>query len=127
MRNPIADLTRQEIFNIVYSGLKSQDFQRSHLKEDGCLYNGPNNTHCAMGWLLHHLSIDTGNIEGKCVSKTLWSMLDLDYPGKELNTFLSTLQSAHDDSDNPKDMESRLGRLAAKYGVEVPKEKSDTK
>lgn len=45
-------MTRQEIFNKAYAGLRDQGFVRSVVGEYNCRYRGPNNTKCAFGHLI---------------------------------------------------------------------------
>lgn len=53
--------TAQELFDLAMRGMASQGWERSARlvvdKINFCLYNGPDNTHCPVGWILLGLGL----------------------------------------------------------------------
>ncbi len=49
MTHPIKYRTRQEIFNLAYTGLHGQGWRQSVNAEGGCMYRGPVGLKCAIG------------------------------------------------------------------------------
>ena len=126
-------LTYQQMFDRAFIGLRSQNFVPSYTSTDGCLYNGPNNTHCAWGWVVKDTGVNV--YEGGSASANPCGLLIT----SEDNTFANDLQAAHDYAAHPavrhswlkkpvgqkynykyQEMESNLRKFAAYHGLTVP-------
>lgn len=116
-------MTNQEIFDTAVKGLESQGYKRSINSNGSCLYNGPDNTHCAVGWLIKDEDLDPD-----AATYGVASLLFM-YPSlfKSLGTyeevyeklpFLEDLQTAHDGAESPEMMCGNLKYIADKYGLE---------
>ena len=127
-------MNRQEIFNKVYLGLKSQD-KRSRIprldKGFVCQYRYEN-LRCAVGHLIPD-SLYHERFEGRSVNY-LKEVLDyLDVTSQEDLLFLESLQEIHDDiggkwtSKFPNQgwMRDALLEFAAQEGLTVPDDKDD--
>lgn len=113
-------MTRQEIFNKAYLGLKSQGFKQSEWA-GSCKYNGPNNTHCAIGWVIPDLpeNYTIGAIAWTFPEKLIGVIAENLEELDQLRPFLQDLQIAHDGYD-PQTMKWKLERLAKMYELEIP-------
>lgn len=114
-------LTKQEMFDRAYRGLAGQKWRQSiRPGNDSCVYNGPNRTHCAFGW------IDT-KIPALYNSDTSIQMLHDAGVGvaakldAELLGFAAELQNAHDGADVPRDMRSAFKAIASEHGLKIPR------
>jgi hypothetical protein len=125
-------MDNQEIFNIVYQGLKSQDFRQSVGTDINrtCLYRGPNNTKCAFGHLIPDDVYDK-----RLEERSIQSLIDTKQDFKEqlsgffewLSQFsedhlflLRILQYAHDCYVDPSSMQKRLKEIAERYNLTIP-------
>lgn len=90
--------TKQEIFNEVYHRLFKQG--EPSIEGGMCLYRGPNNNRCAVGWLIPD-EYYRGDFEGQNVKDIAEEELEEGHPLKtfllENSGFLLELQKAHDD------------------------------
>lgn len=112
-------MKRQEAFNIVWNGLKSQGFVRAGTREN-CAYRDSCERKCAIGWLLTDEEYFP-EMEGLGVRK-LRKYRMLPNRLKSLSTeFLSYLQVVHDENDTPAHMRSALEYAAERFNLEVPK------
>ena len=112
----------QELFNKIYLGLKSQNFEQSAVYENGnlrCLYRGPNGLKCAVGFLIpdekynesiEHMSPWNLVVEG------IVELSDIHI------IFLREMQSIHDNACDPEDMRLELESYAKDLGLVIPKE-----
>ena len=112
----------QELFNKIYLGLKSQNFEQSAVYENGnlrCLYPGPNGLKCAVGFLIpdekynesiEHMSPWNLVVEG------IVELSDIHI------IFLREMQSIHDNACDPEDMRLELESYAKDLGLVIPKE-----
>lgn len=118
-------MTPQEAFDKAARGLKSQGFRRS-ADGMGCLYNGPEGRHCAVGWLLVGLGELRWGDNRQSIDRlsqcnpSAWAQIsDLG------RTFLWQLQDAHDLAtttendlqDDPAKMEQNLRSFAQVWGL----------
>lgn len=119
-------MTKQEMFDKAYIGLRNQGFERCMSSSDPllgpyCSYSRADrpDMHCAWG----HIDPSIGEDEGRGV-ETLWCEHigvagDLSMEDGTL-MFAKELQKVHDKSEEPKFMEIRLRNLAAKHQLTVP-------
>lgn len=111
-------MTRQEMFDVVYKGLKAQGFQRSYDKEaEACRYRGPNNMKCAVG---HLLTDEQYKVDMEGYGVDVFSEYKLPRWMQNEKAFLGDLQQAHDCAPRPDLMESYLVAIAKKYRLTVP-------
>jgi hypothetical protein len=126
----MSDLTRQEMFNRAYLGLKSQEFKRCldvmtgscvyagqiHLN-DGTIFKG----HCAWGWVdpsvsAHH----TGSVE-MLRRRQVGLAANLVGTGQDSDIqFAMQLQQAHDSAITAQDMKALLTNFAQYYDLTIP-------
>lgn len=140
-------MNKQEIFNQVYLGLKSQGFQRSVSDNgDECMYRNADGLKCAIGHLMldeeYHIDIEysgltylftvaenppdthfypsAGRYSEKCERvKKFFERLEV--RSQEDKDFLKELQSTHD-YPSPDGMKSCLERFAERNGLTIPGE-----
>lgn len=114
-------MTKQEIFNKAFIGLKSQGFKQS-VWANNCKYNGPNNTHCAIGWVIPNLpeTYSIGAIAWSFPEKLIGVIAEDHNELDQLRPFLQDLQTAHDLGYEPETMKSKLERFAKTYELEIP-------
>lgn len=114
------DLTEREwqqrCFWGSWRGLESQGFKQSKSKSEGCLNNGPNGTHCAIGWLLENGTEDDGPWD-VVRGEGLFGALTNDYSAARL---LTDMRMCHDDAASSRGVKSNLTRLAKANGLRVP-------
>lgn len=108
----------QRLFNDAYQGLEAQGFEQClNQTKTLCCYNGPDGTHCAIGWCIdvpERLQFQpTTNPE-------VTSLLLEKYPGVDPLLALE-LQDAHDNESAPKALKLALTQVAIDYNLEVPK------
>lgn len=110
--------TRQEIFDVAYTGFKSQGFKRS-MDEDGrCLYrNG--SRRCAIGWLIPD-DLYTADLEGISASEPAIMKLARTRPADA--GFVERFQAMHDNLSSPKALQVKLLDFARDYGLSIPGE-----
>ena len=108
-------LTKQEMFNRAYVGLRSQDFEAC--KRIGrCAYSDGKGNHCAWGWVDTSLDDEAGPVNKvPGLAKGL---------GEKQMEFALELQAAHDNAEDPPDMKRRLHNLAKHYDLKIPRTKS---
>lgn len=119
--------TEQEIFDIVWNGLKSQGFKRSvkltmnSKLEDQytCMYRGKDGMKCAAGWLIPDEKYSTTFEFVTVTARNLAPVL------KELELydqlpFIRTLQSIHDCNEVPSEMERMLRDAAKNRNLTIP-------
>jgi hypothetical protein len=114
---------KQEIFNVVYSGMKAQDFARSYSNGE-CMYRGRNGMKCGVGHCIPDEHYSTGMefedashpliVEAVCAR---FGLQEDEYPF----SLLSDIQTVHDDEDFDT-MQERLENLARDYGLTIPSE-----
>jgi hypothetical protein len=111
-------MNKQEAFNKIYLGLKSQGFEKSFNETIyRCQYRGPNGLKCAVGHLIpddkYHESLEKLNPYDLIkVSIIDFPMLDSD--------FLVELQSIHDISKSPEKLELELRQVAVEFDLTIP-------
>lgn len=115
-------MTKQEIFNKAYLGLKSQGFKRSGTVDQPCMYNGPNNTHCAIGWVIPNLpeSHSIKKIAINFPEKLLGIVAVNNFELLQILPFLRRLQTAHDEGFTPTEMQRDMLHIAKDFNLEVP-------
>lgn len=111
--------SRQEIFDLAYLGLKSQEWQKSKADWGSCAYRGMGGLKCAIGHCMPD-SEYTGDLEGLGGGDS--DVLDVIKFDHMDATFVTILQFAHDSASSPTDMEDTFGRIADMYGLSIPKE-----
>lgn len=126
-------LNRQEIFNIVYKGLRTQGWERSvehdASKNKGiCVYRTSDGKKCAFGHLIPDEVYESGmeniiaiNLLDSGVTKfkdfRKWSDENIK---KQYHSFINDLQCQHDYAISPEDMKNRFHKLAIDYNLQVP-------
>lgn len=110
-------LTKQEMFDRVFIGLRSQGFTRCVDERLQCVYADGNGRHCAWGWVDTTLGADTfGTVHTLCMSRVgLAAELSV-----ELLEFASELQRIHDSCIDSDLMEDRLYTFALTHGLSIP-------
>lgn len=112
-------LTKQEMFNRAWTGLKAQGFTRAWTAETGCVYAAPDGRRCAWGHV--DLSLTAEDEDDTSIPNLraagIGLAAELDGPGL---TFALVLQDAHDVAYVPGHMETRLRALAGHYGLTIP-------
>lgn len=110
------EMSRQEIFDKVWAGLKAQGFERS-VVNDRCRYRGPNGTKCAAGHLIPDEEYVT-KMEGGGVYSRPW--FKEKFNRNELQ-FISCLQLIHDSpyNNDPVFLEKELRRFATDTGLTI--------
>lgn len=113
-------ITRQEMFNRAWNGLKAQGWQRSY-DGDRCVYVHPSGLRCAWGHVDQSLT-DKFNGEGDVyyLSSSSHESLASELNGADLD-FAAQLQFAHDHADE-RPMEGAMRSLAFEYGLTIPDE-----
>lgn len=110
--------TQQEIFDIVWNGLKSQGFKQS-VKHNTCMYRGDDGRKCAAGWLIpdekyspkfEYAPITTTRLTPVLKELELYDQLP----------FIRRLQAIHDCNEIPSDMEQVLRDAAKNHNLTIP-------
>lgn len=132
-------MNKQEIFNIIWNGLKSQKFKQSSDGNGSCLYrNGK--LKCAIGHLIpdhvyedsmegddlalilnqdsHNTLRDWWHEEIRPIRFDSRKMVILD----DTVNLLSDLQNIHDTTKSPKKMEAMIRDLAKYEGLDIPED-----
>lgn len=115
-------MNKQEIFDKVYLGLKSQGFIQALGEFEDCQYRGVNGTKCAVGFLIEDEDY-TDEFEGVGI---VGNVLLQDYLKNRWNIepdttrFLLNLQHAHDDGFHPNVMKINLTAVAKEHGLTIP-------
>lgn len=117
-------MDKQEIFNKVFLGLKSQEFRQSVNEHNVCQYRGEDGLKCAVG----HLIPDEIYIKEWDEHTTLADSLPPDvYDSMGIRAdfgasvdFLMELQNIHDNYDVPERMEENYRQFALAQGLTVP-------
>jgi hypothetical protein len=127
-------LTRQEMFDRAWTGLKGQGFiicdsnnipALKKMNIPGCLYDDGEGHRCAWGWvdpegtsLATRGSYLFGGVD-VLMRKGIGLAAQLNL--KDLS-FAQALQGAHDGAYTPEDMEASLRRVAREWGLTIPGE-----
>lgn len=110
--------TPQEIFDLVWNGLKAQGFKQSLGVGQNCAYRGVDGMKCAIGHC-----IDDGDycetLEGKSAEDHPVLKAARINPETDIY-FADALQRAHDESVHPETMKYRLRGLANDFNLTVP-------
>ena len=119
-------LDKQLAFNRAVAGLRQQQ-TRSANESGFCMYRGPNNTKCAVGWLIpddeYNPEFDNGS--GTNLYKVRQHLdPDLGVPDDDDTNFLRSMQRCiHDQLQhdwNNEDFEARVAAFATDYNLEIP-------
>jgi hypothetical protein len=110
-------LTRQQIFDRAWEGLKLQNFEQCTNSSGICQFSNEAGRRCAIGWVNPQLTNESDNF------RTIWhsdighfkSLVDYDDLG-----LLEVLRQAHDGSSSPAEMRENMVQLAAKYKFTIP-------
>lgn len=113
-------MTKQEIFNKAVEGLHSQNWQRC-VDEIvfQCRYSGPNNTHCALGWVFPELSKHEGHSVAHIHGLSYIPNVD-EMSFDDSNRFYAKLQHCHDNAWSAYDMRKKLRQFAKDYNLVLP-------
>jgi len=115
------NLTRQQVLDYVYPALVAQGGP-SRSPNGLCLYNGPEGTHCAIGWLIgSHTAVEGSSVCDLAMTVLFpWLLADLQ--------FYRQLQAAHDTASDRRDsdynwvqaLEPNFNRLASHFNLDFP-------
>ena len=110
-------MNKQQLFDIAYTGLAKQGFQRSMSPDDPalCAYRGLNGLKCAIG---HAIPDEKYQPDMESVW-TLEGILEL-IGASDLDSFAHVLRKAHDGADTPQEMKARLLDFAKNWGLYIP-------
>ena len=113
-------MTKQEIFDKAVIGLHSQNWQRcidpNIVSFTSCVYNGPNNTHCAIGWVF---AIDSFSEGSDAAALFIESCLP-PIPNTNSVKFYLNLQACHDTALDESEMQLKLRNFARRYKLLLP-------
>jgi len=112
--------SKQNLFNMMWNGLKGQGWRRSMSDEGGgCLYRGDDGSKCAVG---HCISDQVANTwDDARYSSVAKILAGEDIPVSKIN-FLSRAQLAHDEAEEG-DMEANFRKFARQYHLSIPEDK----
>src|ERR1700690_1533902 len=100
-------MTNEEVFRVVYTGLRKQGFERSlDSRGDYCMYRGLNGKKCAVGMLIPDDRYDS-RFEKRSYLSLRTEPGGVGFDVKDVE-FLNILQAIHDTSDEPGRMRMRL-------------------
>jgi hypothetical protein len=109
--------TLQEMFNLAYKGMESQNWVQSLSSEGACSYLNSSNLKCAIG----HTITGIEQYINEMWFVTAVSLI----PSKILDTnatnlSLMKLQNAHDMANSPEDCKARFEAFAKDYSLSIP-------
>lgn len=118
--------TKQEIFDISYTGLAKQGFVHSMRDNDICMYTDYDGRHCALG----HLMGDnySPDFEGSCPATvnqfleygaSVLKACDIEL-SIEMSQFARELQKMHDQAKDPDNMKEQLHGFAKQHDLTIP-------
>lgn len=115
--------TKQSLFNVSYTGLHAQGFERS-MDEAGmqCMYRGKAMRKCGIGHAIpdsEYKKSYEGKGIGGCSLEGLRIKIGIGSDG-DLIDFAGQLQRAHDHGGSPEIMQRNLAELAKRHGLKVP-------
>jgi hypothetical protein len=107
-------MTKQEIFDTIYLGMKSQGFRQSTIGYDCRYRNKRRKLKCVGGWLIPDEVYSARKMEGLTIRE-----LDF-FMGMEHLDFIEEAQEIHDESMMIEEMRWRLQKLAQRHKLEIP-------
>ena len=111
--------SKQETFNRAYRGLAAQGFEKSVDMSGECAYRSSCGTKkCAAGHLIPDEDYSEAMERIGVWASEVWAPLKRDGHALDLVT---DLQSAHDESTSPLNMQYRLAIVANAHGLTIPK------
>lgn len=118
-------MNKQEIFNKVWNGFKSQDWKRSVDHAANCMYRDPSGFKCAVGHLIPDEEYSS-EMEGS----TVWSLVEemnilsegFQEELKEEMAFIGRLQTIHDFEALSHSLKYLLEELAKNHNLQIPSE-----
>lgn len=116
-------MTRQEIFNKAYRGLKNQGFKQSVNSKGNCLYwNKETGLKCAIGHCIPENLYDYELESSSLGDFPLYgiNLYDDRNAIEDDDIFINDLISCHDDNILPEKMENSLLSFASKYNLRIP-------
>lgn len=115
-------MTKQQIFNKVWRGLKRQGFMRSVNSLDSCQYRGKYGRRCAAGWLVHSKhykpSLEGSLVDWYGTNEPAIALMKSGIRKKQL-PFVGYLQDIHDEKNQS--METALRFFAKENKLTIPK------
>lgn len=107
----IKDITEQEMLELCVKGLRLQGFRKClNDKNECCYFNPKTGRRCAWGWIDASLTEDNKGDIVSLYNRGVGTAASLTCPKKLL--LARQLQFAHDCSESPADMESKLRKIA---------------
>jgi hypothetical protein len=117
-------LTKQEMFNRAFLGLRSQNWERC-LDESGVCKYTSGSEHCAWGWVDLSLGPDKYSTIFDLKENGIGLAASLD---DEHFRFAMALQSCHDTAyEGPEQMKQYFYELAKDHNLEIPEERTQTR
>ena len=117
-------MNKQEIFNKVFLGLKSQGFQQSVNKHNVCQYRGEGGLKCAVGHLIpdeiYNKEWDDETTLADALPPHVYDAMGISADFGASVDFLMQLQDIHDNYDVPERMEDYYRQFALARGLTVP-------
>lgn len=130
-------LTRQQVFDKVWTGLKAQGFVRAHDSlRDICQYRGPEGRKCAAGQLFtdeqmsamvreaQQRGFTKSDVNGAGVYSLEAYYAPVTFPAelRQQIGFIARCQREHDGHADPVAMEAAFRGIATQYGLTIPGE-----
>lgn len=117
-------MTLQEIFDQAYKGLAGQGWKQSRNANDtACAYRGQNGCKCAIGHLIpdaaYSIELEGSAVHDVHVRRTLPFVVHASFRNPTI-TLLEHMQSIHDNSYDPSEMQALFTELADQFTLRVP-------
>lgn len=113
-------MNRQEAFNKMWNGLKSQGWQASIGSDDywgTCAYRGEEDRKCAVGWCIPDDKYRPWFDESNGTLTDILKICELDSIELE---WWERAQGLHDNATSPEDMENDFRQFAHENGLLIP-------
>ena len=115
-------MNEQQLFDVAYSGLAKQGFEKSQGEYLSCAYRGMGGRKCAIG---HAIPDELYSLDMDTRKGDLSKVLNLiGYSGDY--GFAIDLQFAHDSAGSPKIMKRNLMIFARRLGLALPNAESES-
>lgn len=113
--------SKQNLFNMMWRGLKGQGWEQSNESHGGCMYRGRDGNKCAIGHCISDSVANTWDDSGQSsISDILW---DEGVSASRIQ-FLHSAQRAHDKalSRTPASMELAFRQFAEDHNLSIPED-----
>lgn len=112
-------MTQQEVANMVYTGLKNQGWRQAMNENSHCVYRAPNGFKCAAGHVFTDEEVKNVSVIASAHTVIRDKRLEAKY-SVDVEDFLLELQSIHDCSSRPHEMQSRIISCIKNAGLTIP-------